>query len=213
MDDNQKHPVDDKRIKFRSNLLSSRKESIRWIIIITILSLLLSATLSFVSTNIMENSNIFFACVVVLVIIIVSILFDIVGTAVTSADETPFHAMASRKMYAARQAIRLIRNADKVSNFCNDVVGDICGVISGTASAYIIIRILGNGVNVETSIEGLVISGLVASMTVGGKAIGKTIAISHSNYIIYKVAVIIKFFVGRISTNGEKKKRQRRDKG
>ena len=35
----------------------------------------------------------------------------------------------------------LIRNAGKVSSFCNDVIGDISGVISGTASALIVFNI------------------------------------------------------------------------
>ena len=35
-----------------------------------------------------------------------------------------------------------IRNAGRVSSFCNDVIGDICGVISGSAAAVISARVL-----------------------------------------------------------------------
>jgi len=124
-------------------------------------------------------------------------MFDIIGTAVTAADETPFHAMASRKLYAAKQSIKLIRNADKVSNVCNDVVGDICGIISGAAGAYIVFRVIGNK-DVITMTE-LAVTGSITALTVGGKALGKTIAIRNSNYIIYKVSVIIKFINDKFS--------------
>ena len=165
--------------------------------------------MSLASTSILERANYLVSSFVVLIILIISILFDIIGVAATAADETPFHAMASRKLYGARQAIRLIRNADKVSNLCNDVVGDICGVISGAASTYIIAGLVTtSGVNPETTLAGLSVTATVAAMTVGGKAIGKTIAIKNSNYIIYKVAVLLKFLFGKLPFGkpGKKKK-------
>ena len=42
----------------------------------------------------------------------------------------------------ARQAIYIVRNADRVSNFCNDVIGDISGIISGTAVAFVVLKLL-----------------------------------------------------------------------
>jgi len=121
--------------------------------------------------------NIFFSILIVLVIVFIGIIFDIIGIAVTSADESPFHAMASRKYYGAKQAIRLIRNANKVSSFCNDVVGDICGVISGTASAFIVFKVSQSVGGIVAFLVELSFAGFVAALTIGGKAIGKTIAI------------------------------------
>lgn len=207
MDEKVKQPADEKKVHFRLNLLNSKKENKNWILIITSLSFLLSASLSFISYNILGGVGNIIALVVVLVIIIINIAFDIIGTAVTAADEAPFHAMASRKLSGAKSAIVLIRNADKVSNFCNDVVGDICGVISGAASAFVVVRIAAAELNPETSLIGLTISGLVAALTVGGKAIGKTVAIQNSNYIIYKVAIITQLFNGRTSFTGFKTKK------
>lgn len=209
MEENYKHPVDEKKVKFRLNLLSTKKEHSRWSLIITVASFFLSVSISFISSQILESVNIFIAFLVVLCIIAINIIFDIIGTAVTAADEAPFHAMASRKVYGARQAIVLIRNADKVSNFCNDVIGDICGVISGTASAYIIIKIFKNSTSVQDSLLGLAITGTVAALTVGGKAWGKALSIENSNYIIYKVSVILKFIFGKIEFNGANKKRKK----
>lgn len=209
MDDGYKHYSDEKKVKFRLNLLGSKSENIRWILVITVISFFLSATLSVISTDILKNVNIISSLLIVLFIIFIGIIFDIIGIAVTAADEAPFHAMASRKLYGAKQAIRLIRHANKVSSFCNDVVGDIAGVISGTASAFIIVRIAGNGNAAESTLIGLAITGLVASLTVGGKAMGKTIAIQNSDYIVYRVAVIVKFVTGRFSFNSNRRKHKK----
>ena len=209
VDDNYKHPVNERKMRFRGNLFGIKKENKSWIIIITVISFILSGSLSLISNNVLRHVDILAAFLIVFLIILLGIIFDIIGIAVTAADESPFHAMASRKFYGAKQAIMLIRNANKVSSLCNDVVGDICGVISGSASAFIILRIAENSQLFNTVVLGLIISGIVASLTIGGKAIGKTIAIDNSNYIIYKVAVIIKFVTVRI---GSKKKGKRKNK-
>ncbi|MFZ5985794.1 MAG: Mg2+ and Co2+ transporter CorB [Bacillota bacterium] len=208
MDDHYKHPVNERKVKFRANLVGTRKENTRWVILITVLTFMLSSSLSIASTSLLEGVDIFLSFVVVLIIIIIGIIFDIIGIAVTAADESPFHAMASRKFYGARQAIKLIRNANKVSSVCNDVVGDICGVISGTASAFIIVKISQSSNAMVSTLAGLSLTGLVASLTIGGKAVGKTVAIENSNYIVYKVGVILKFIFGRINFVKLKPKRK-----
>ena len=117
-----------------------------------------------------------------------------IGVAVTTADETPFHAMASRKVPEARDALRLIRNANRVSSFCNDVIGDICGVISGSASAVIAARVIAAGIGGAQMIVDLLMSAFVAALTVGGKAFGKTFAISESTRIVQMTARVLCFF-------------------
>jgi hypothetical protein len=197
------------KVRFRANLLASSNGNIVWIISMTVLSFILSVSLSYISSSILKDVSIMVAFVVVFAIVLLNIFADTIGTAVTAAEEKPFHGMASRKLYASEQSIKLIRNADRVSNFCNDVVGDICGIISGAASAYIAIKILKTSINVETSITSLVITACVAGLTVGGKAIGKTIAIKNSNYIVYNVSVVVKFFTGNI---GFKRNEKNNDK-
>lgn len=205
MDDHYKHPADERKVRFRSSAVAGSKgKNITWALTITILSFFISAVLTAASSDILKEADIFIAILVILIIISISILFDIIGTAVTAAEEAPFHAMASRKLYGAKQAIRLIRNADKVSNFCNDVVGDICGIISGAAGAYIIIRII--GARETVSLGELAVTGLITALTVGGKAFGKNIALRNSNYIIYKVSIVIKFILGKIFFFKKKRK-------
>jgi hypothetical protein len=197
LEDNYKHPADEKKVKFKANTISSKKETRVWTLLITVVTFFISIFMSFFSNETIGNASTVVSFLIVFCIIIISILFDLIGTAATAADEAPFHSMAARKLYGAKQAIRLIRNADKVSNFCNDVVGDICSVISGTAAALIVYRFIGEGTNVQSSIFGLSITAMVASLTVGGKSLGKAVALQNSNYIIYKVAVISNFLFGR----------------
>ncbi len=197
MEDNYKHPADERKVRFRSSMVAGSKgKNIVWVLTITFVSFFISAVLTAASSDILKEADIFIAFLVILLIILISILFDIIGTAVTAAEESPFHAMASRKLYGAKQAIRLIRNADKVSNFCNDVVGDICGIISGAAGAYIIFRVIGARETVR--VMELMVTGMITALTVGGKALGKNVALRNSNYIIYKVSVIVKFVVDKI---------------
>ncbi|MCG0274989.1 MAG: hypothetical protein L5655_02335 [Thermosediminibacteraceae bacterium] len=124
------------------------------------------------------------------VIVFIGIMFDIIGIAVTSADETPFHAMAADKVPGGKEGVKLIRNADVVSNFCNDVVGDISGIISGAVGASIAAKILNSGELSEILVNTF-IAGLISTITVGGKALGKTIAIQNSKNIVYRVAYIL----------------------
>jgi CBS domain containing-hemolysin-like protein len=144
------------------------------------------------------------ALVVVFVIVLVGILFDMIGVAVAAAEETPFHSMAARKIHGARQSIRLIRSAPRVSSFCNDVIGDICGVVSGTAGAAIVFRMFAN-LSDTTWAEALM-GAAIAALTVGGKAFGKSFSMRNSNYIIFVVGRVLAFFTPAPSSRKQVRK-------
>ncbi len=163
----------------------------KWIITIFLLTIAISAAISFCSSQLMEASTMAVAFIILLVIVLIGIVFDIIGVAVTSADEKPFHSMAARKVIGAQEAIRLMRKADKVSSICCDVIGDICGVVSGSASAAIVAQILSNFEFSIPQIISLGMSALVAGVTVGGKAIGKGLAIGSSTKIVHMVGKVI----------------------
>ena len=173
-----------------------RNKAIRWVVTIFIVTIVISAVISLVSEEVMAGSGTAVACLILLAIVLVGILFDIIGVAVTSADDRPFHSMAARKVPGARESIRLLRNAERVSSICNDVIGDICGVVSGAASATIAARILSNFTFSWPRLITLIMSSLVAGLTVGGKAIGKTFAINSSTKIVHTVGKAIYFFRG-----------------
>ena len=166
----------------------------RWIITIFFTTVCISALMSFVSGKLLDNATLGVSFVILICIIAIGIVFDIIGVAVTAADEKPFHSMASRKVPEAGEALRLIRNAGRVSSFCNDVIGDICGVVSGSASATIAVRVLAMHPGAKELVMTLAMSALAAGLTVGGKACGKSFAIGSSTSVVATVAATLHVF-------------------
>ncbi len=163
----------------------------KWIYKVFIIAFGLSVFFSLISQNIMSKVNIIVSIIILLIIIFIGILFDIIGVAVATANETPFHAMAADKVPGGKEAVKLIRNADVVTNICNDVVGDICGIISGAAGATIVLKAVLKSDSISETIFNVVMSGLISTLTIGGKAIGKVFAINNSKKIVYDVALFI----------------------
>ena len=165
---------------------TKKHSNFRWIVTIFFVAVLISSAISFLSSSVMEDAGIVEAFVVLLLIVLIGILFDIVGVAVMFAGEKPFHSMAAKKVPGAAEALMLLRNAEKVSSFCNDVVGDICGVVSGSASAVIAVKALSN-LNSD-AVGQLIMSAVVAGITIAGKALGKNIAMRRSTQIVHLVS-------------------------
>ena len=182
--DNKKKP--DKKAKKSNN-------PTRWAIQVFVISVALSAALSFASGEALEGADLIAAFAVLAAFILLGILFDIIGVAVTAADEKPFHSMAARKVPGAREALGLIRRANKVSSFCNDVVGDICGIISGSTATVIVLR-LQSLLPIRSTALTLAITALVSGLTIGGKALGKTFAITQSTAVLQLVGRILHLF-------------------
>jgi len=170
-----------------------KKTNIRWIIQIVIISIIASMVFTLASTEILGRAGWIISFTILAVFVIVGIVFDVVGIAVAAATEVPFHSMASRRERGAPQALRLIKNADKVTCVCNDVIGDVTGIISGTTAALIAARLMG-GFNTEDLIFPLVISGAVTGITVGGKAIGKSFAFNKNTEIVLGIGKLISVF-------------------
>ena len=168
-----------------------RQKAARWVVTIFLVTILISGTISLLSDIVMSVSSMAVAFLILLAIIFVGIIFDIIGMAVATADEKPFHSMAARKVPGAQEAIALLRNAERVSSICNDVVGDICGVVSGSASATIAAQILSNFDFSLPQIVSLGMSALAAGLTVGGKAIGKSFAVNSCTSIVHTVGRIV----------------------
>ena len=173
---------------------ASKKEhsrTIRWVVTVFFVTLVVSGMISLISDEVMASSGLLAAFAILLGIVFLGIIFDIIGMAVATASEKPFHSMAARKVPGAQEAIRLLRNAERVSSICNDVVGDICGVVSGSASATIAALILTHVDLGWPRAVSLAMSALVAGLTVGGKAIGKTIAVNSCTQIVHLVGRVL----------------------
>ncbi|MGQ9778645.1 MAG: hypothetical protein ACUVRM_02040 [Bacillota bacterium] len=147
------------------------------------LSLLLAGVLGFVSFLPVTVS--LFA---LLAIVGVGIIFDMVGVAVAAADEVPFHAMASDRISGSREAVWLIRRAERVANLCNDVVGDVCNTVTGAITAALAV-VLAARYRLDHGLVSVLAIALVAAFNVGGKAMGKVYALGRPEKIL--------LFVGR----------------
>ncbi|WP_339062495.1 hypothetical protein [Tepidibacillus marianensis] len=194
----------------------SFKDSAKWSFFISIVTLFLSSSFTIVSTIVLSGVNWGIGILVVFIIIFIGVFFDMLGLAAAAAIEKPFHSMASEKINGAKQSIRIVRNADKFSNFCNDVVGDISGIVSGTASAAVVLNLISNlKVGHSTllySVVSVVFTATVAALTVGGKAFGKSFAIVNSTQIILFVGKFFSFLETRLHIivfGGNKKGKQK----
>lgn len=160
---------------------------IKWFIQVFITTFILSICFSYISTYGVSNLNLVSSIIILIAVITIGIIFDIIGVAVTVANEEEFHAKATKKVAGAKTSIKLIKNAAKVSNICADIIGDICGVLSGAISAMISAKFAEKtGTNLQ-----FIISAAVASLTVGGKALGKEIANKNSTPIVHFVGTML----------------------
>ncbi len=170
------------------------KKSLHFSVTIAVITFVLAAIFSVVSESILSNVIWILGLVIVFIIVFIGVMFDMLGIAATAASEKPFHAMAAEKITGAKEAVKIIRNADKFASFCNDVIGDISGVVSGTASATVVLQIAnmfdqGDGSTLQIVLS-VILTSLVAALTVGGKAVGKYAAINASTALIFAGKVI-----------------------
>jgi len=157
-----------------------------WTYKVFFMTFILSIIFSFVSNAITNNSNIFVMILITILVIVIGIIFDMIGTASLTSNEATFHAKSSRKIKGAKESLEIIKNSVRVSSFCNDVVGDICGIISGGMGAMVAItlsKFLGGNI----AISSIIVSSIVSSLTVGGKAIFKKVAIKNCDSIVFMV--------------------------
>lgn len=177
------------RVKFKKKF-ANRKFNVRWIVGISIITFLIAIVLGYFSLVFMEIVSLPGAVAILLFIIFIGVFFDLLGIAVTAASETPFHSMAASRVRGAAESILLVRNASSVANFFNDVIGDISGIISGSAAAAIVIK-LNQNPDAESTLASILITAGTAALTVGGKAVGKELAMRHASYIVYSIGRLV----------------------
>jgi len=174
------------------------KRSIKFSLTIAVITFVLAAIFSSFSSSVLNNVSWVIGLIIVLLIVLIGIIFDMLGIASTAAKEAPLHAMAAEKVTGAKEAVNIYKNADKFASFCNDVIGDISGIVSGSALTIVILDItrLLQGTTEPTPqiFLSVFLTSLVAALTVGGKALGKYFAINSSTQIILLAGKII-FFI------------------
>lgn len=169
------------------------KSDKKWILTITVVAFLISLVMSLISELIIPNAFIAVSVFLVLIFIFIGVLFDIIGLSVQVADPKIFHSMATKKVKGAKKTISLIKNKDKVSSILNDVIGDICGVVSGSCGLAISIN-LASIFDFNKLVTTIIVTSVISALTIGGKAFGKTIAINNANEIIFDFARVLNIF-------------------
>ena len=162
----------------------------RWVIRVFLIAVALSAAMSLCSGAVLEDAGYVTATLILLLFIALGILFDIIGVAVTAANPKPFNSMAAHRVKGAKEALYLIRNAEKVASFCNDVVGDICGIVSGSTAA-VIVTALQRDFSTTNVMISIGVTALISGLTIGGKALFKKVAINECTAVVYRVARIM----------------------
>lgn len=177
-----------KKIKFKK--VKVKKQTPRSLGITVGMTFTIAMLFSYIFEVLLTDVSLIIAFLMLSSIILIGIIFDGIGNAVVSVDEVSFHSMASAKVKGAQESIMLVRNAPMVANVMNDVIGDIAGIISGSTATAIVLAIE-EGFGIKSVLLSIAMSGFVAALTVGGKAIGKSIAIERARYIVYYVGLII----------------------
>lgn len=191
-----------KRVKFK--MVKVKKQSIKTLLLIVSVTFTIAMLFSYIFEVLLADVPLLIAFFLLITIIVIGIIFDGIGNAVVAVDEVSFHSMAASKVKGARESITLIRNAPMVANLFNDVIGDICGIISGSTATAIVLSIE-EGFGIKSILLSIAMSGLVAALTVGGKAIGKSFAIARARYIVYYVGIVM-YYCKKVKINIKRKK-------
>ena len=182
----KKNPKSDKK--------GGQSSQYRWVVTAFCLAVALSAALSLASEAVLSGAGLAVALFILCMFIFLGILFDIIGVAVPAADPTPFHSLAAHKVKGAKDSLKLIRNASTVSSVCNDVVGDICGIVSGTTTTVIVVQLQAMFDFIPALVLSVGLTALVSGFTIGGKALGKTVAMKSSTKVVYFVGRVLSVF-------------------
>ena len=179
--------------------MKNNKSSVsgKYIIFVGLVSFTIAAIFFSLSEFLSQTLNsLTLSFIFLIIIILTGILADIVGTAVAASNETPFHAKSSKRVKGARECVYLIRNADRVANICCDVVGDIAGTVSGALGIALALQIITLWQEINHFTLNMMLTALIAALTVGGKGFGKKIALSRPNEVIFFAGRVIAAFNG-----------------
>lgn len=182
------------------------KVSHKWTVSVTIWAFVLSVTISALTSG-AEEMGLAAAVAMLCLIVFLGIIFDIAGVAVSTASEEPFHAMAAKKIPGAKESVAIIRRAAQISSLCNDVIGDIAGVISGAMTTAIVVIICSGSQSINSTVISLGFTGFVAAVMIGGKAAGKGIAMKNNNTVVFVIGKLL-YYIKKIFSFGKHRKQK-----
>lgn len=189
-------PKKPKRCDEKSN--GKKKRPPQWLIwgfAVLFMSFGLTVVFSFLTELVIDEDSSAVLCVAVLLALLaLNIFFDILANAIISCKPESFHAMASNKIRGAKRAVAFCRNASRLGSVFADVIGDICGIVSGAAGAALAAIIAVRGNEIAKLISAITVSAVIGALTVGGKAFFKHFAIKYNKNIVFAFAKFTTFF-------------------
>lgn len=186
------------------------KNSTKWAFKVFILSISLSIIFSLVSQSLLPSLSPFFSIFVIVFFVFVSVIFDMVAVAFTSINKEQLDKFKNENGYV--MAVKLCERADKVASFGGDVVGDICGILSGAGGVSLVVNMNIQDTNLNLLVTCLV-SSLIAGITIFCKAIMKTYALQNCEQIaIVTGAYLEASFFNRMRKKRQDKKHKRKKK-
>lgn len=175
------------------NEKSKPKRNTKWLIEIFLISLCLSILFSLISELMLSYTSVALALILILLLMAANVIFDVIGVAVTACNIKPILDLSRKNVKGANFALKMVKNADKISCICSDVVGDICSILCGAGGVTISVLLIKLFPGVNSLILSLIINSIIASIAVLGKAIGKTYALNYSQKIVLQVGKLLTF--------------------
>lgn len=186
----------------RKQKVKKQQSNSHWPLKIFVMAVALSLSFSIISEYVMGSAGMIIAVLIIIIFVAISIITDMIGVAVTACTKEPFMAMCSKKVRGAKEGLMLVRNADKVASLCADVVGDVCGILSGAAGASIVAKITIDFQDANlTVLVASLITAIIAGITIFGKALGKRTAMDNCNSIILKAGKFLSLFTKQPKKN------------
>lgn len=184
-----------KKSKKEKKIQSKFAKNYRWPLIVLVTAFCISMMFGVLSEVALDGANIIISIVVILVFLVIAIITDMIGVAITSCDEKNLRAMAARKIRGAKEAIILQKNGDKVSSIFADILGDVCGILSGAAGASVASALITQNMSSFTGVViASLVSAIIAALIIFGKALMKKYSMNHSEKIILIMGKIMSIF-------------------
>ena len=193
--DKEDVPKQEKPVKKKKQKKKRIPGWLSWGLSVLFLSFGLTVLFSFLTEISIKGSPVYICVIVLTVLLFLNIGCDMIANAIITCQPDAFHAMASNKIKGAKRAVTLCKNATKLGSVFADVIGDICGIVSGAAGAVLVVYIaaIADG-NIWEIVSSILVSAVIGALTVGGKAIFKHFAMKYNKQIVFSFAKFTTFF-------------------
>ena len=193
--DKEDVPKQEKPVKKKKQKKKRIPGWLSWGLSVLFLSFGLTVLFSFLTEISLKCRTVYLCVIVLIVLLFFNIGCDMIANAIITCQPDAFHAMASNKIKGAKRAVTLCKNATKLGSVFADVIGDICGIVSGAAGAVLVVYIaaIADG-NIWEIVSSILVSAVIGALTVGGKAIFKHFAMKYNKQIVFSFAKFTTFF-------------------